>query len=374
MLLLATEVWSHGGIQRYMKVILRIAKTHQQPCDVLSVLDNAGITAPSDSVYIGCEGSKSRFCFEAVGLALRGKTRKIIVGHVGLLPVAWILRMAGATDEYTLVLHGIEAWRRLGWIQRFAAQRAKSVIATTAYTAREFCYFNEIDFGRCAVIPLAGDMQTRQFTRPAPERELQLMTVSRLSAADRYKGFDCILEAMRLGLDSGLPLKLQIIGTGNDLERLRDLAISLGIQDQVRFRGALTDAELEQVYSESHVFVMPSKKEGFGIVYLEAMAAGLPCIAANHGGVPEVVEHGEAGFLVEYGDTAQIVFYLRALLESPELYDSLSQGARRRAGQDLGFAAMADSWTKLFKQPEPGVNLGGVPDRKQGPEIVAREH
>ena len=199
------------------------------------------------------------------------------------------------------------------------------------------------------------------------------MTVSRLSAADRYKGFECLLESVRLGLDCGLPLRLQIVGSGDDLEHLRDVVNSLGIQDVIRFRGALTDAELEEVYSESHVFVMPSKKEGFGIVYLEAMAAGLPCIAANHGGVPEVIEHGETGFLVEYGDAEQIVFYLQALLESSELYDSLSRRARRRAREDLGFAAMAESWSEVFKVPESPPTLQGTGERKDRQMAVARE-
>jgi phosphatidylinositol alpha-1,6-mannosyltransferase len=373
MLLLATEVWGHGGIQRYMKMILRIAEVHRQPYDVLSVIDNADTATPDVLAYFGCGGSKLQYCFEAVRFGLHGKARKVIVGHVGLLPVAWALRMVGFTKEYTLVLHGIEAWQRLGWMQRLAAGRAKSVIATTTYTAREFCYFNEIDHERCMVIPLSGDIQARQFDRLPPERELRLMTVSRLSAADRYKGFDCLLASVRRGLECGLPLTLQIVGSGDDSERLRAVASSLGIQDFIRFRGSLTDAELEQVYSESHVFVMPSKKEGFGIVYLEAMATGLPCIGANHGGVPEVIEHGKSGFLVEYDDAEQIVCYLRALLESPELYGSLSHGARRRA-EDLGFDAMAHCWgAKVFKVLECLPGLRNVSEKKDRPAVVVRE-
>jgi len=373
MLLLATEVWRHGGVQRYMKMILRIAEAHQQPCDVLSIVDDVDTASPEGVAYIGCSGNKAKYCFEALRLGTRGKARTVIVGHVALLPVAWILRLARFTEEYTLVLHGIEAWQRLGWIHRMGARRAKTIIATTTYTAREFCYFNGIDHSRCVVIPLACDLQTRQFHRSAPLRELKLMTVSRLSVADRYKGFDCIFAAVRLGLDCGLPLRLQIVGSGDDLERLRDVADSLGIQAVLRFRGPLSDAELEQVYSDSHVFVMPSKKEGFGIVYLEAMAAGLPCIAANHGGAPEVIQHLETGFLVEYGDAEQIVFYLRALLESGELYDSLSRGARRRATGDLGFRLMADSWIKALSALESHPALPGATKPRDGQTVVARE-
>jgi len=151
------------------------------------------------------------------------------------------------------------------------------------------------------------------------------------------------------------------------------VAVSLGIQDVVRFRGALADAELKEVYDDSHVFVMPSKKEGFGIVYIEAMAAGLPCIGANHGGVPEVIEHGETGFLVEYGDAAQIVFYLRALLGSVELYHSFSRAARRRVAKDFGFAAMAESWAKALNVPKSPSALKGAAEPEDRAATVVRE-
>src|SRR5258707_1386423 len=124
MLLLATEVWRHGGIQRYMKLILRIAEAHQHPCDVLSFIDAADTVTPDVLAYFGCGGNKWRYCFEAVRFGLHGKARKVIVGHVGLLPVAWALRLVRFTKEYTLVLHGIEAWRRLSWIQRLGARGA----------------------------------------------------------------------------------------------------------------------------------------------------------------------------------------------------------------------------------------------------------
>src|SRR5438067_1188353 len=121
MLLLATDVSTHGGIQRYMRMILRITEAHHRPCDVLSVIDDAH-TVSGETEYIGCRGSKWKFCVEAFRFAVRRKARQLIVGHVGLLPVAWVLHTMRFTEEYTLVLHGIEAWRRLGWIHRIAAR------------------------------------------------------------------------------------------------------------------------------------------------------------------------------------------------------------------------------------------------------------
>jgi len=379
MLLLAPEVWkSHGGIQRYMQMIVRILTDRQEPFVILSLLDGEK-NRPDDvaTSSTACAGSKVRFCIRAFQLARAGAARKLVIGHVGLLPVGMILRWLKLTDDYAVVLHGIEAWERLPWLKRLAARRASHIVATTFYTAREFCFLNGLDIERCVVIPLAAGKYPRPTKRSAPQAELKLLMVGRLSRADQYKGVDTLLEAVRLGRDEGLAFELEVIGAGNDTERLQKLARSLEIRDAVRFRGALSDAEVQRAYDEAHVFVMPSKKEGFGIVFVEAMASGLPCIGANHGGTPEVIEHFETGFLIEYGDAAQMVIYLRSLLESPDLYHRLSRAAYHRATETLGFDAMAKGWSSLIDS----LNLTVIPEKDlfplspdEEPGVVSREH
>ena len=140
-----------------------------------------------------------------------------------------------------------------------------------------------------------------------------------------------------------------MVGDGDDRARLETFTNTLGIAGNVRFHGAVDDAQLQSLLSNAHVFVMPSKKEGFGIVFLEAMAAGLPCIGANHGGTPEVVEHGKSGFLIEYGDHQKLAFYLRALAESPELYRGISEGASYRATNTFALTSMAAKWKSLLR-------------------------
>jgi phosphatidyl-myo-inositol dimannoside synthase len=357
MLLLATEVWkSHGGIQRYMRIIARIFADRGEPFAVLSLLDDDD-HRPADAAYCTtCGGGKWRFCLDAFRLAFRGMARGIIVGHVGLLPVAWILRRMNVIGRYAVVLHGIEAWRRHSWITRIAARGASQIVATTFYTAREFCFLNDLDIARCSVIPLAADHYDSMGQPHAPTGELKLLSVSRMTTEDGYKGIDTLLRSVRLGLDSGLALSVDLVGAGNDTDRLESLARSLNVCDAVRFRGAVPDEELRRLYREAHVFVLPSKNEGFGIVFLEAMTAGLPCIGANHGGTPEVIKHGETGFLIEYGDAEQLVTYLRAIVESPDLYYSLSRAARRWATETLGFNAMYKSWSGLIDALKPPGN------------------
>ena len=137
------------------------------------------------------------------------------------------------------------------------------------------------------------------------------------------------------------------------------LARSYGVERSIRFLGAVSDAERDAWLRRARLLAMPSRLpagpfagEGFGIVYIEAMAAGLPCIGANHGGVPEVIEHGESGFLIEYGDAAQLVFYLQALTESEALYRAMSQAARTRESEQLALGNMTRMWRNLITDLE----------------------
>jgi glycosyltransferase involved in cell wall biosynthesis len=158
-----------------------------------------------------------------------------------------------------------------------------------------------------------------------------------------------------------LRITLNIVGSGNDERRLKDIAHSLGNDELVKFRGAISEGELQGLLAEADVFVLPSKKEGFGIVYIEAMAAGLPCIGANHGGVPEVIEHGGSGFLIEYGDVAQLLFYLESLAKSEALYRVMSQAARKRASEEFALGNMTRLWLNLIDDLEANKVCAGSP-------------
>jgi glycosyltransferase involved in cell wall biosynthesis len=344
MFVLATETWrSHGGVQRYMRILCQILAARR--CGIVTLLDNERDRPPEYQGARCCGGGKWKFVLTSAAELWKTPRGATIVGHASLLPVVWVLRKLRLAGKYALVLHGIEAWRRLPWIARAAAREADAVIATSGYTAREFCYYNRVDPAKTVIIPLANSLAVKAYSKP-PDDRLRLLAITRMSQSDSYKGVDFVLEAVRLARNARTSISLEIVGDGDDRARLENLTHRLGVQNLVNFRGRATDRALQETLSNSHVFVLPSKKEGFGLVYLEAMAAGLPCIAANHGGVPEVVEHGENGFLVEYGDFRQMAFYFRALADSPDLYLRMSDAALKRA-ETFSLAAMRRSWEDL---------------------------
>lgn len=230
---------------------------------------------------------------------------------------------------YLLPLYGIEVWRPLGWERRRALAKAAVTVAISRYTverARPFCP----DLDGVRILPLALEER-------APEGRVDeellaragagfLLIVGRMASGERYKGHDQLLDAL-----PGLPsARLVIAGDGDDQPRLEARAASLGLEDRALFTGFVSEATLAELYRRSAVFVMPSLGEGFGLVYLEAMRAGKPCIAARGSAADEVVADGATGFLVDRDDPEELASALARLLGRPTLARQMGEAGRCR--------------------------------------------
>jgi len=362
--LLATEMCTPGGVQAYM---LRLAEAlapaqpgngHAFHCasvnDAAESLRRHRSLRGCATVY-GASRSKWRL---GLGLLAFSRLEVLVVGHLGLSPLAWVLRALGRVRRYVVVLHGVEAWRRLAWLERWAAQRAHAVVATTTYTAKEFARLNGVREDRLHVIPLCADERIWQKNAGFKlNGAFKLLCVARQDASERYKGFEMIFEAIARITDPPAP-HLNLVGTGDDQPRLRAVASEHGVKDRVTFWGVLDDAQLAAAYADCDVFVMPSKMEGFGIVFLEAMLRGKPCIGGAHGGTPEVIEHGKSGFLVEYGDVDALVRYLLALRADPDLRRRLGERGRELAGSRFSAAAFRKGWRRVVLEELGGSRPG----------------
>ena len=113
---------------------------------------------------------------------------------------------------------------------------------------------------------------------------------------------------------------------------------------------ALMSGCLPAYYQACDVFAMPSKKEGFGIVFLEAMRYGKPCIGGNHGGTPEVITHGVDGYLVDYGDVDQLARYLIEFSSRPELRQAMGKKGYEKVKTRHLFSHMRANWFALLDE------------------------
>ena len=319
-LLLCSELFAReSGIQRIMRLYLKaLCETAGTGDEVrLVVLNDREFPAALLQRYANdrlalrqaCNRSKAAFVWHAV----RGASGadRVICGHLGQLIVAWLARCFHPRLQYYLVAHGIEVWRPYTLMEKLALRGARRILCVSDYTRREVQRRIALPDSRFVVVPNALDpLFDQALSDGAPGSGAPvILTVARLDARERYKGMDHLIGAMPAVRQAVPAARLRIVGTGSDLPSLKELAARLGMTGTVEFAGFLDDDHLRAAYRDCNLFALPSSGEGFGIVFLEAMAHGKPCLGARTGAVPEIID-GTSGVLVDPGDIRQIATQL----------------------------------------------------------------
>lgn len=287
------------------------------------------------TVFASCGKNKSAFLARAASLSLRHNYDLVIVGLLGIAPAAYWLKLSKLIKSYMLLLHGVEAWAPLPLIERAAARNADTIVSTTNYTAQVFGKNNRIDPSRHRVIPLCiaetkSAVEARPVAPPSPASEFTLLAVGRLDGSEREKGIDVAIEAMPHILSAVPACRFVIVGDGTDRRRLQALAEKLGVGGRVRLLGSVEDSVLQELYRQCNVMVLPSRQEGFGIVFLEAMSHSKPCIGSTEGGIPEVVVDGTTGFLVPFGDAEALTASVVRLASDSDLARNMGAAGLQR--------------------------------------------
>jgi glycosyltransferase involved in cell wall biosynthesis len=191
-------------------------------------------------------------------------------------------------------------------------------------------------------------------TQSTPPRDFPsgrvILTVGRWLATERYKGMDTLITALPRLLTRWPELQLVLAGAGDDRGWLEDLAEKNGVYRHVHFLSELSNTELAACYAACEIFALPSRGEGFGIVYLEAMAKGKPVIGGSHGGAPEVIQDGVTGYLVPHGDPIQLATSLEALLADPAHAREMGAKGKQRVEHDFRFSVFAKSLKKILRE------------------------
>jgi phosphatidylinositol alpha-1,6-mannosyltransferase len=297
---------------------------------------------PDDSASIDSGLARRLRCGAEVALAERGGCEWMLFTH---LSVARIQRYVPGrwARPYGIVLHGIEIWRPLDSAQRRIVEGASLLIANSAYTAARIREANPW-MGPVEVCPLALDpaLEDVLAAPPACAAQPTVLVVGRMCAAERYKGHDELIDVWT-DVASAVPgARLVFAGTGDDEARLRRRAVDLGLSDRVRVTGFVSTGELLRHYAEAAVFALPSRNEGFGLVYLEAMAHGLPCIGSTLDAAREVIADGATGLLVDPGDRRRLVEALVGLLRDPERRHRMGEEGRRRVARHFSYGAFRE--------------------------------
>jgi glycosyltransferase involved in cell wall biosynthesis len=251
--------------------------------------------------------------------------------------------------------------------ERLAVQRADVVVATSRYSGEQIVQAYGVPPGKIVIVSEPIDLATwtsvAQDERAAAAEPPAVLTVAHMYPR---KNLGTLLRAYACLRAAGVPFQGWVVGDGpcrQAWERLRD---RLGLRERVVFLGTIPRRELVRRYRAASVFCLPSRQEGFGIVFLEAMASGLPIVAARAAAVPETVPEGEVGFLAEPDDSAALAEALGRLLGDPVLRRDLGAAGRRRVEQYRA-DRVAEQFLVRVREALPGAAPPAAADAAAGP-------
>ena len=317
---------SEGGIQSYVKDILKAylfitAGTNSPPqAEVLLLRDSEDCNNPYESknlkfYYLKTENpglGRLKFATVLLTRLLQKRPQRVFCGHIKLAPLIQILCQPLGIP-YTILTYGKEVWEPLPPKYQTAMRQAESIWTISRYTRDRTCEINNLNPEKFQIVPCTVD-ENILTAGPKPQDLLEqynlvgakiLMTVARLRSTDIYKGVDVTIQALPQIAKTFPNVKYLVIGRGDDRSRLAKLADDLGVTERVIFAGFVPTENLAAHYQLADAYVMPSQ-EGFGIVYLEALACGVPVLAGDADGSADPLQDGKLGWRVPHRDSAAV--------------------------------------------------------------------
>lgn len=261
------------------------------------------------NIFTGFGINKSKFIWKCVA---RGtKNDVVIISHINLLLAGCLIKLLSPKTQLILIAHGIEVWEPFSGYKKWMLRQCDKILTVSAYTKNVMIALNELPKEKITVLNNCLD----PFLEPAISGEKDpallrryglntgdtvLMTLTRLAAREQYKGYDIVIESLPELHENNPEIKYLVVGKYDEPEkkRLDALVSERGLEQQVIFTGFIPDEELAAHFNLADIYIMPSTKEGFGIVFIEAMYYHLPVIAGNKDGSVDALLNGQLGLLI----------------------------------------------------------------------------
>lgn len=301
-----------GGIAQYNRDFLRALAAASEVSEVVAVPRRMPLppeTLPPKLTYITASLPGRISYIKAVIKLLTENPRFGVIGcgHLKLLPMAFLARLVTGAPLF-LIIYGIDAWEPINNpLTKYFLSRVDGIISISEITRDRFREWSQVKPEKCFILPNAISQRDYGVGPKPPELveryglrgKTVLMTLGRLAPEEQYKGFDEIMELLP-ALSQQIPrIAYLIVGDGGDRHRLEAKAQVLGVGDRVVFAGYIPEAEKADHYRLADAFVMPGRGEGFGFVFLEALACGIPVVGSKLDGSREALRGGALGILVD---------------------------------------------------------------------------
>lgn len=305
--------------------------------------------------------ARARFAIRLLEAQATRRVDWMLFNHVGVARAQRAIP-GSLRRPYGVFVHDVEAWDPdLDETRIQTLADASAVISNSAYTARRV----EAAHGRrVRVFPCPLGLFDKEPIAGVPDRKLlekcsrpTALVVGRIMADERYKGHDQLIEAWPAVRETIPDAQLLVAGWGDDIERLRVKATGLSVADAVTFADYVSEATLAALFANAAVYAMPSSREGFGLVYLEAMRNGLPCIGSTLDAASEVIAHGESGFIVHRENPRELVGALVRLLGDPIARSTMGAAGRRRFENHFTYDHFRDRLLPILEDTIPGFRI-----------------
>jgi phosphatidylinositol alpha-1,6-mannosyltransferase len=355
-----------GGIEKFnrafLKALSEIQKEGLIAADAYSAYDDKADSKYFDQdKYKGFKGNKFCFALHILRNAFRYNT--IVLSHIHLSSVVLIVKALFPSKKIILITHGIEVWRKLSSVQKKILQKADKILAVSAFTRQKLVEVHGIDAGKITVFHNTLDPYfalPEQFEKPRylmdryslSPRDSILFTLTRLSYTEKHKGYDKVIQILPR-LKVPFPnVKYVLSGKLDEKERKRlaDLKESNQLKNELLLTGFVKDEEITDHYLLADVFILPSQKEGFGIVFIEAMACGVPVIGGNKDGTSDALQQGELGYLIDPENETEILSALNTVLSEKDkaAKNAIKKKLQQKVYQTFGFETYKQNLKKVL--------------------------
>jgi phosphatidyl-myo-inositol dimannoside synthase len=349
-LVLAPPLQAVGGIQNYVQTLFAALQNVLGENGVRIVAVSGEPQRRNDGSFALGPFVKLRFLAAALAAAISWSPDLIICAHIGVAPAGRIIQKLTGIP-YWVILYGIEVWGELSPAKQKALRATQRLVSITRFTLNATVARHSLGDPRALILPPTLPKEKTSspetvHTSSADGQPPMVLTVGRVASSERYKGHDVMLEAWPSVLRRLPDAVYWIVGGGDDLARLEVKARELGIAASVRFPGPVSSEELAVCYHRCCVFAMPARTEldartprgeGFGIVYLEAMAHGKPVVGPRMGAPAEFIRDGEHGLLVDPSSASEVSAALIELLGDPARARRMGEAAKQFVTSEFSF-------------------------------------
>jgi len=338
-LFLTLRVFATGGIEKVCRVAGKaLYELGLQKGELIKIFSMYGAPHRADGnkyfpqlIFRGFTHKRIRFVLDSIREGRKSKI--VLLSHINLLLVGYLIKRTRPSVKLVLLAHGIEVWRVLPSWKKKMLLRCDLILPVSHFTKDRMIEMHGLPeekfvmLNNCldpfSELPLEKKRSVLLMNHYGFTNEnIVLLTVSRMVDTERYKGYDKVLLVLPELIKEYPQLRYLLVGRYDDAEkkRLDELINYLGLQDIVVFTGLLPDEVLGAHFKMGDIFIMPSEKEGFGIVFIEAMFYGLPVIAGNKDGSVDALWNGELGTLIDPDNKAAIVSSIKAILGDSAKY------------------------------------------------------